>query len=52
MLFFYFYKVSHYEETKPFFVILASDGLWDVFSNEEAVQFVRYFMKLQLAEND
>ena len=27
-------------KTMPKFVILATDGLWDVFSNEEAVQFV------------
>ncbi|KAK3919032.1 Protein phosphatase 1L [Frankliniella fusca] len=26
---------------KPQFIILASDGLWDTFSNEEAVAFVR-----------
>lgn len=26
---------------KPMFVILASDGLWDTFSNEEAVAFIK-----------
>lgn len=26
---------------KPMFLILASDGLWDTFSNEEAVAFVK-----------
>lgn len=26
---------------KPLFVILASDGLWDTFSNEEAVAFIK-----------
>jgi protein phosphatase 1L len=26
---------------KPQFLILASDGLWDTFSNEEAVAFVK-----------
>lgn len=25
----------------PMFLILASDGLWDTFSNEEAVAFIR-----------
>ncbi|ELU03028.1 hypothetical protein CAPTEDRAFT_175582 [Capitella teleta] len=29
------------EELKPRFMILATDGLWDAFSNEEAVQFIR-----------
>ncbi|ESN90438.1 hypothetical protein HELRODRAFT_189860 [Helobdella robusta] len=28
------------KKIKPKFMILASDGLWDVFSNEEAVQFI------------
>ncbi|XP_032689256.1 protein phosphatase 1L-like [Odontomachus brunneus] len=26
---------------KPMFIILASDGLWDTFSNEEAVAFIK-----------
>lgn len=26
---------------KPLFIILASDGLWDTFSNEEAVNFIK-----------
>ncbi|XP_055682635.1 protein phosphatase 1L [Lutzomyia longipalpis] len=26
---------------KPMFIILASDGLWDTFSNEEAVSFIK-----------
>ncbi|XP_049868958.1 uncharacterized protein LOC126368836 [Pectinophora gossypiella] len=26
---------------KPMFVILASDGLWDLFSNEEAIKFIK-----------
>lgn len=26
---------------RPKFLILASDGLWDTFSNEEAVAFIR-----------
>lgn len=26
---------------KPQFLILASDGLWDIFSNEEAVNFIK-----------
>lgn len=29
------------EDHKPLFVILASDGLWDTFSNEEAVAFIK-----------
>lgn len=29
------------EDHKPMFVILASDGLWDTFSNEEAVAFIK-----------
>ncbi|KAL4220075.1 Protein phosphatase 1L [Mactra antiquata] len=28
------------DEVQPKFLILASDGLWDCFSNEEAVQFI------------
>lgn len=26
---------------KPLFIVLASDGLWDTFSNEEAVAFIK-----------
>lgn len=29
------------KDHKPQFVILASDGLWDIFSNEEAVSFIK-----------
>ncbi|KAK4880000.1 hypothetical protein RN001_008146 [Aquatica leii] len=29
------------EDHKPLFIILASDGLWDTFTNEEAVAFIR-----------
>lgn len=29
------------EDHKPMFLILASDGLWDTFSNEEAVAFIK-----------
>ncbi|MED6253739.1 Protein phosphatase 1L, partial [Ataeniobius toweri] len=29
------------DKLQPEFMILASDGLWDAFSNEEAVRFVR-----------
>lgn len=29
---------------KPEFIILASDGLWDTFSNEEAVSYIRYYI--------
>ena len=28
------------EQIQPRFLILATDGLWDAFSNEEAVSFV------------
>lgn len=28
------------EEGRPHFIVMASDGLWDVFSNEDAVQFI------------
>lgn len=28
------------KDTRPQFIILATDGLWDCFSNEEAVQFI------------
>lgn len=28
------------KEHKPLFMILATDGLWDVFSNAEAVRFI------------
>lgn len=31
-------------EHQPQFIILASDGLWDTFSNEDAVKFVRDFI--------
>ncbi|BFZ00840.1 hypothetical protein BsWGS_03879 [Bradybaena similaris] len=34
------FNVYDMREFKPHFVILATDGLWDVFSNEEAVQFI------------
>lgn len=29
------------DKLQPEFMILASDGLWDAFSNEEAVRFIR-----------
>lgn len=29
------------KDHKPLFLVLASDGLWDTFSNEEAVQFIK-----------
>lgn len=29
------------KDRKPMFLILASDGLWDTFSNEEAINFVK-----------
>ncbi|XP_068621177.1 protein phosphatase 1L [Battus philenor] len=29
------------EDHKPMFLILASDGLWDTFTNEEAVKFIK-----------
>ena len=29
------------KEVDPSFIILATDGLWDTFSNEEAVAFIR-----------
>ncbi|XP_041970626.1 protein phosphatase 1L [Aricia agestis] len=29
------------EDHKPMFLVLASDGLWDTFSNEEAVRFIK-----------
>lgn len=29
------------KDHKPYFIILASDGLWDTFSNEEAVAFIK-----------
>ncbi|KAK7789232.1 hypothetical protein R5R35_007056 [Gryllus longicercus] len=29
------------EDHKPMFLVLASDGLWDTFTNEEAVQFIK-----------
>ncbi|CAL1532707.1 unnamed protein product [Lymnaea stagnalis] len=35
------FRVFNIKESKPHFIILATDGLWDVFSNEDAVQFIR-----------
>ncbi|KAI5632818.1 protein phosphatase 2C domain-containing protein [Phthorimaea operculella] len=29
------------DDHKPMFVVLASDGLWDTFTNEEAVKFIK-----------
>lgn len=29
------------DDHKPMFLILASDGLWDTFTNEEAVRFIK-----------
>ncbi|XP_013200683.1 protein phosphatase 1L [Amyelois transitella] len=29
------------DDHKPMFLVLASDGLWDTFSNEEAVKFIK-----------
>jgi protein phosphatase 1L len=29
------------KDHKPMFLILASDGLWDTFSNEEAINFIK-----------
>lgn len=29
------------DDHKPMFLILASDGLWDTFSNEEAIKFIK-----------
>ncbi|XP_005095331.1 protein phosphatase 1L [Aplysia californica] len=34
------FRVFNAQECKPHFIIMASDGLWDVFSNEEAAQFI------------
>lgn len=34
------FTVWDVELNKPHFVVLASDGLWDVFSNEDVVQFI------------
>jgi len=31
-------------EHKPLFIILATDGLWDVFTNAEAVRFIHSHM--------
>lgn len=31
---------------KPSFMILASDGLWDTFTNEEAAEFVRINLEM------
>lgn len=30
-----------FSRIRPQFIILASDGLWDTFTNEEAVAFIR-----------
>ena len=35
------FTVYDIEQNKPHFIVLASDGLWDVFSNEDVVQFIR-----------
>ncbi|KAH9512727.1 Protein phosphatase 1L [Bulinus truncatus] len=35
------FRVYDVKESRPYFIILATDGLWDVFSNEDAVQFIR-----------
>ncbi|KAI8770481.1 protein phosphatase 1L [Biomphalaria glabrata] len=35
------FQVYDIKETRPHFIILATDGLWDVFSNEDAVQFIK-----------
>lgn len=29
------------DDHKPMFLVLASDGLWDTFTNEEAVRFIK-----------
>lgn len=29
------------DDHKPMFLVLASDGLWDTFSNEEAIKFIK-----------
>ncbi|RUS77249.1 hypothetical protein EGW08_015002, partial [Elysia chlorotica] len=34
------FTVHSVEKDKPHFIVLASDGLWDVFSNEDVVQFI------------
>ncbi|XP_026170285.1 protein phosphatase 1L isoform X3 [Mastacembelus armatus] len=34
-------RIKRADKLQPEFMILASDGLWDAFSNEEAVRFVR-----------
>ncbi|XP_059167936.1 LOW QUALITY PROTEIN: protein phosphatase 1L-like [Physella acuta] len=34
------FRVYDIQESKPHFIILATDGLWDVFSNEDAVRFI------------
>ena len=36
-----FYTTSLLIFPRPQFLILASDGLWDTFSNEEAVAYIR-----------
>ena len=35
------YMVLNGEDSKAHFIILASDGLWDVFSNDDAINFIR-----------
>lgn len=35
------FRVYDIQESKPHFIIMATDGLWDVFSNEDAVRFIR-----------
>jgi len=34
-------RVFDLDELEPSFVILATDGLWDVFSNDEACAYIR-----------
>ena len=35
------FKLSTEPHLRPEFAVLATDGLWDIFSNEEAVAFTR-----------
>ena len=35
------FKLSSEPHLRPEFAVLATDGLWDIFSNEEAVAFIR-----------
>ena len=35
------FTVTRTPEAMPHFIVIATDGLWDVFSNEEVVQFVK-----------